>query len=102
MELPQRQRPYHNPKRERGTENPKKSLAYGLVALIPTRRVSEGFCEIVGPSLTLRVVMFPLPAAKLLNQQAVTLRVRINAERTITFRMGTISSLDHIHMLAIL
>ena len=40
--------------------NPKR---HGHVALIPTRRVSEGFCGIVRPSLTLRVVMFPLPAA---------------------------------------
>ncbi len=29
--------------------------------LIPTRRVSEGFCGIARPSLTLRVVMFPSP-----------------------------------------
>jgi len=44
----------------------------------PTRRVSEGFCGIVHPSLTLRVMMFPLPAAKLLKQQALTLRVGMN------------------------
>jgi hypothetical protein len=50
-------------------------LAHRLVALIPTRRVSEGFCGIVRPSLTLRVVMFPLPAANPLKQQALTLRV---------------------------
>jgi hypothetical protein len=55
------------------------SLAYLLVALIPTRRVSEGFCGIVRPSLTLRVVMFHLPAANRLNQQAVTLRVGIGS-----------------------
>ena len=52
--------------------NPKRAR---LVALIPTRRVSEGFCGIVRPSLTRRAGMFPLPAANQLNQQAVTLRV---------------------------
>jgi hypothetical protein len=55
------------------------SLAYGLVALILTRRVSEGFCGIVRPSLTRRVVLFPLPAANLLRQLADTLRVRRTA-----------------------
>jgi hypothetical protein len=47
--------------------NPKRAR---LVALIPTRRVSEGFCGIVRPSLTRRAGMFPLPAANQLNQQA--------------------------------
>jgi hypothetical protein len=47
------------------------SLAHRLVPLIPTRRVSEGVCGILRPSLTLRVGLFPLPAANLLNQQAV-------------------------------
>ncbi len=52
-------------------------IAQRLVASIPTRCVSEGFSGIVRPSLTLRVGMFPLPAANLLSQQAVTLRVGI-------------------------
>jgi len=43
-----------------------------LFAMIPTRRVSEGFCRIVRPSLTRRVVMFPLSATILLKQQAAS------------------------------
>ena len=40
------------------------SLLGRLVALITTRRVSEGFCGVVRPSLTLRVVKFLLAAGK--------------------------------------
>ena len=36
---------------------------FANVDIILTRSVSEGFSEIFRPSLTLRVVMFPLPAA---------------------------------------
>ena len=37
---------------------------FANVDIILTRSVSEGFSEIFRPSLTLRVVMFPLPAAE--------------------------------------
>ena len=72
-----RSRQHPNPKRERGMLSESPSLAHELVALILTRRVSEGFCGIVRPSLTRRVVMYPSPAANPLNQQVVTLRVGV-------------------------
>jgi hypothetical protein len=65
------------------------SLAHWLVGLIPTRRVSEGRAILQNPSLTRRVGMFPLPAANLLEQQAVTLRVGINPLSNVKSIMAT-------------
>jgi hypothetical protein len=50
-----------NPTRKRGILSDSTSLAYGVVDLILTRRVSEGFCRILRPSLTRRVVIRTRP-----------------------------------------